>query len=78
MVGPTPSAATISSGVAAMIRSIERNSRASACAAVGPTCRIDSATSMRHSGRCRAAANSSNSFSVFFVGTGGTFGVPRV
>ena len=36
MVGPTPSAAASSSSVAAMIRSIERKSRASACAAVGP------------------------------------------
>ena len=33
---------------------IEPNSWASARAAVGPTCRIDSATSTRHSGRCLA------------------------
>ena len=32
------------------MRSIEPNSRASAWAAVGPTCRMDSATSTRHSG----------------------------
>ena len=43
IVGPTPSAAASSSSVAAMIRSIERKSRASAWAAVGPTCRMDSA-----------------------------------
>ena len=52
MVGPTPSAAASSSRVGASDRSIEPNSVASARAAVGPTCRIDSATSTRHSGTC--------------------------
>ena len=51
MIGPTPSTAASSSTGAASIRSIDRNSRASACEAVGPTCRIDNATSARQSGR---------------------------
>ena len=41
------------------------NSRASACAAVGPTCRMDSATSTRQSGRCRACSRLSRSLRPF-------------
>ena len=51
MVGPTPSTAASCSSEAARIASRSPNSVASARAAVGPTCRIDSATSTRHSGR---------------------------
>ena len=61
IVGPTPSAAANSSTDADRIASIEPNSRASACAAVGPTCRMDSPTSTRHSGRSFAAARLSSS-----------------
>ena len=50
MVGPTPSTTANSSSEAAMIASRLPYSVASARAAVGPTCRMDSATSTRHSG----------------------------
>ena len=50
MVGPTPSAAASCSSVAARMAAIEPNSWASARAALGPTCRIESATSTRQSG----------------------------
>ena len=53
---PTPSAAASSSRPAARIASIEPKSAARARAAVGPTWRIDRATSTRHSGRVLAAA----------------------
>ena len=62
MVGPTPSAAASSSSVAAMMRSIDRKSRASACAAVGPTWRMDSATSTRQSGTSLRVSRLTSSF----------------
>ena len=62
MVGPTPSACASSSSDAAMIRGSEPNSSASARAAVGPTCRIDSATMTFHSGRCLTTSRFANSF----------------
>ena len=61
MVGPTPSAAASSSSVASRIAAIDPNSWASARAAVGPTWRIDSATSTRHSGTCLAWSRLSSS-----------------
>ena len=54
IVGPTPSAAASCSTDADSIAAIDPNSVASARAAVGPTCRIDSPTSTRHSGTCLA------------------------
>ena len=54
MVGPTPSAAASASSEASRTAAIEPNSVASARAAVGPTWRIDSPTSTRHSGTCFA------------------------
>ena len=50
IVGPTPSVAASASSVASRTAVIEPSSVASARAAVGPTWRIDSATSTRHSG----------------------------
>ena len=50
IVGPTPSVPASASSVASRIALIEPNSVASARAAVGPTWRIDNATSTRHSG----------------------------
>ena len=49
IVGPTPSAAPISSSVAVAIAGIDAKCCASARAAVGPTCRMDSATITRQS-----------------------------
>ena len=49
------------SSEAARIASIEPNSVASARAAVGPTCRIDSATSTRHSGTSLASSRLASS-----------------
>ena len=46
---------------AVRIASIEPNSVASARAAVGPTCRIESATSTRHSGTCLALSRLASS-----------------
>src|SRR5690606_9440789 len=60
MVGPTPSTSASRSSLAASIASMEPNSRASACAAVGPTCRIDSPTRTFHNGRSLAAARLSS------------------
>ena len=61
MVGPTPSTAASRSADAPMIVSSEPNSAASARAAVGPTCRIDRATRIRHSGRVRASSRLTSS-----------------
>jgi hypothetical protein len=47
------------------MRSIDPNSRASACAAVGPTCRIDNATSTFHNGRSLATSRLASSFRAF-------------
>ena len=60
MTPPTPSAWASSSRDAARMASIEPNCDASARAAVGPTCRIERATSTRHSGCCCALAKLSN------------------
>ena len=49
MVGPTPSISASSSSLAASIASMSSYAAASAAAAVGPTCRIDSATRPRDS-----------------------------
>ncbi len=67
IVGPTSSTAVSCSGEAAAIASTEPNATASARAAVGPTCRIDSATRMRHSGRCRASSRLCSSLTAFTV-----------
>ena len=66
-VSATPAAAVsrAACSAAASIASSEPNSRASACAAVGPTCRIDSATSTRHSGRSLADSRLSRSLRPF-------------
>ena len=61
MVGPTPSAAASFSRSASSIACSEPNSVASARAAVGPTCRMESPTITRHSGRSLAAARLSSS-----------------
>ena len=61
MVGPTPSAPASRASSASRIAVIEPNSAASARAAVGPTWRIDSPTSTRHSGRSLAASRLSSS-----------------
>ena len=61
IVGPTPSTTASCSTLAAAITSSEPNSVASARAAVGPTCRMDSATRIRHSGRCRATSRLASS-----------------
>lgn len=65
MVWPTPSAPASASSSASTIASIEPNCRASARAAVGPTWRIDSATSTLHRGRDLAASRLSSSFTAF-------------
>ncbi len=61
MVGPTPSTAASASVLPASIAASEPNSAASARAAVGPTCRMDSATRIRHSGRVRACSRLASS-----------------
>ncbi len=65
MVGPTPSVAASSSSSAAAIRSSERNSRASASAATGPTCRMERPVMIRASGRSLAARMFSSIARVF-------------
>src|SRR5690606_26064582 len=67
--GPTPSPATSSSSRAWAMASRERKWRARSSAARGPTCRMDSATSTRHSGRRLASSSCSNSFSTVFFGS---------
>ncbi len=61
MVGPTPSVPARASRSADSMASIERKCWASDRAAVGPTCRIDSATRTRHSGRSLAPARFASS-----------------
>ena len=61
IVGPTPSTIASASGEADAIASSEPNASASARAAVGPTCLIDSATSIRHSGRVFASSRLASS-----------------
>lgn len=68
MMGPTPSTAASSPSVACSTRSIERNSRASASAATGPTCRMDRPVMIRASGRSFAAAMFSSIARAFFLG----------
>ena len=65
--GPTPSAAASSSADAAAIASSEPNWAASTRAAVGPACRMDSATSTRHSGRVRASSSLPSSLAALTV-----------
>ena len=67
IVGPTSSTSTSRSGDAAAIASTEPNAAASARAAVGPTCRIESATRIRQSGRCRASSRLPSSLTAFTV-----------
>ena len=55
IVGPTPSTSASCSSPAAMMASILPKAPASARAAVGPTCRMDRATRMRHSGLALAS-----------------------
>ena len=61
MVGPTPSTAASASTLASSMAVSEPNSAASARAAVGPTCRMDSATKIRHSGLVRACSRLTSS-----------------
>ena len=61
IVGPTPSTIARASGEAAAIASSEPKASASARAAVGPTCLMDSATRMRHSGRVLASSRFASS-----------------
>ena len=69
IVAPTPSTAASSVSSASRIRSIERNSRASASAATGPTCRIDRPVMIRASGRSLAAWMFSSMARAFFFGS---------
>ena len=69
MVDPTPSVSASSSSDAARMASMVPNRVARARAAVGPTCRIDSATSTRQSGRSRAVARLASSLRPFSVST---------
>ena len=67
IVGPTSSTVTSSASGAAAMASTEPNAVASARAAVGPMCRIDSATRIRQSGRCRASSRLPSSLVAFAV-----------
>ena len=82
MVGPTPSISASRSrsppSAAARRAVMEPNAVARERAAVGPTCRMDSATSTRHSGWDFAFSSSSNRRCVFAVGAEGRFAVPAV
>ena len=82
MIGPTPSISASRSrspaSAAARSAAIEPNAVASERAAVGPTCRMDSATRVRHSGCDLAFSSSSNRRSVLAVGADGFFAVPAV
>ena len=49
-----------------------------ACAAVGPTCRIESATKTRHSGRCLACSMAASMEIAFLRGTEGFLAVGLV
>ena len=78
ITGPTPSVAASSSSEASRIRSMEPKAVASERAAVGPTCRMDSATSTRHSGWEVALASSSKSLTVLALGLDGCLALPLV
>ena len=65
IVAPTPSISANSAAEAAAILFIDPNVVASACAAVGPTWRIESATITRQSGRDFASSSAANNFSTF-------------
>ena len=67
MVGPTSSTVTSSASDAAAMASTDPNAAARARAAVGPMCRIDRATRIRHSGRCRASSRLASSLVAFAV-----------
>ena len=69
IVPPTPSVSASTSSDAARMSSIEPKRVASARAAVGPTCRMDRATSTRHSGRSFAVARLVSSLRPFSVRT---------
>ena len=68
MTWPTPSICAISSTEASLASLSEPKAEAIAFAAVGPTCRIDSATIFRHSSFVRAACNSATTSSIIFPG----------
>ena len=57
MIAPTPSTSANSSTVAFEIFSTDPKRVANACAAVGPTCRMESATITRHKGRLFASSS---------------------
>ena len=76
MVVPTPSTWASSSSLAARMRSMEPKAVASAREAVGPTCRIDSATRTLHRGCFFAFSSSTKSLRVVAVGSGGFLAVP--
>ncbi len=65
MMSPTPSTSASSPTEASEIESMLPKVVASACADVGPTWRIDSATSVRHNGRVFASSSAPSNFSRF-------------
>ena len=69
MTGPTPSTAASSSTGAARCGRGRRARGPAPGRRSGPTCRIDSATITRHSGRDLAASSSTSSFSALAVST---------
>lgn len=68
IVAPTPSICASSSALDFAIASIEPQLFASACAAVGPTWRIERATIVRQSGRVFASSNALRRVSTFLDG----------
>ena len=68
IVEPTPSTAANSSADDVEIFAIDAKLVANACAAVGPTCRIDSATNVLHSGCFFACSSAARSFVTFAPG----------
>ena len=68
IVAPTPSISASSAADAFEIFSIDPKELAKACAAVGPTCRIESATSVLHNGSFFADSSAANNLSIFAPG----------
>ena len=68
MICPTPSTSASSAAVACEIASIEPNADDNPWAAVGPTCRIESATKVRQSGLLFASFKAARSLSTLAAG----------
>ena len=66
IVSPTPSMSASSCAFALAIACISPKVFAKACAAVGPTWRMESATITRQSGRDLASSRAASNFSIFF------------